>query len=524
MSSILTKSAFNNFLCFRTFNNPLRNNLFIRCQQRNFAFSFENDDDNDSSSPNNFNSFSNRFQNNSNFVRRQNSYPKNSRFQKQNIKWAEEHLTQFKKDFYQENPNLKKMTSDEIKKLRQELSMMVFGKDIPTPFRTFDESGIPARYLEYLRKLGIDTPTPIQQQGIPTALTGRDVVGVSRTGSGKTLAYLLPCIVHIAAQPPVQKNEGPIGLVLAPTRELVCQIADEIQKLTQFNREESIKHCAVYGGTDRQRQLFSLKQSPDILVATPGRLMDLLETGATNFKRTTYCVLDEADRMLDMGFRDDIETILSYIRPDKQTLMWSATWPSEIQSIASNYMKDPIRIQIGSTELFANSNIRQSFRLTNDNGKLNFLIKDCKELAKENKKILIFSNRKKTADYLEDILQSEIPQLRGRVSAIHSDKSQSAREKILNSFRSNKIRILIATDVVARGIDINDIDCIIIYDFPGDIESYVHRIGRTARGNNEGLSLSYLTNADIVNIGSKLVKVLEKSKQSVPKWLQAKAF
>ena len=150
------------------------------------------------------------------------------------------------------------------------------------------------------------------------ALSGRDVIGISRTGSGKTLAYLLPLIVHIQAQPIVKRGEGPIGLILAPTRELTLQINDEINKYIRSNPDIQLKNAAVYGGSDRHKQIYSLRQSPDILVATPGRLLDLLECGETNFKRTTYCVLDEADRMLDMGFRDDLEAILSYIRPDKQ--------------------------------------------------------------------------------------------------------------------------------------------------------------------------------------------------------------
>ena len=212
-------------------------------------------------------------------------------------------------------------------------------------------------FQKHLSMLNISEPTPIQQQGIPIALSGRDCIGISRTGSGKTLAYLLPAIVHISAQPIVKKGEGPIALILAPTRELVNQINEEIGKFVKANNYVSVRHCAVYGGADRHRQIYNLKQSPDIIVATPGRLIDLLTQNETNFKRTTYVVLDEADRMLDMGFRDDLETILTYVRPDRQCLLWSATWPTEIQQIASMYTKDPIRVQIGSTDLHANDNV-----------------------------------------------------------------------------------------------------------------------------------------------------------------------
>jgi len=508
--SYLSKHACNNFSNYHMFHRLIRNNLLIVNQHNFFSFDSENQ----------------------NFSKRDNSFfghksfdSSARRFKKQSIQWPKENLTPFQKQFYKEHPDVKKMSEDEVRQLRAEMGMMVFGKNVPKPFRSFHESGIPEYCLQYLKKSGIDAPTPIQQQGIPMALSGRDVIGISRTGSGKTLSYLLPCIVHIAAQPLVKRDEGPIALVLAPTRELACQIGSEIEKLVKFNPSLNLKYCTVYGGTDRHRQISALQKSPDIIIATPGRLMDLLESGVTNFKRTTYCVLDEADRMLDMGFRDDIETILSYVRPDKQVLMWSATWPPEIQSIALKHTNDPIRVQIGSTELTANSNIKQTFRCVDDErSKIGYLIKDCDELIQANKKILIFTNRKRTANILEGTLQAKIPKLRNQVSAIHGDKEQRSRENILEGFRSNDIRILIATDVVARGIDISDIDCIIIYDFPTDIESYVHRIGRTARGNKEGLSLAYLNFEDIDSLGRKLINVLNKVKQPVPKWLQSKSY
>lgn len=523
--SFLSKSIYNKISTnYRLINHcTIWNSLFVS-SQRNAAFTFEND-----TNYYNINDDNNMFQNSrrDNRMRfdRQNFGSK--KFKKQQIQWPNENLTPFEKNFYEEHPELKNMTHNEVREIREKGGMLTFGKNIPKPFRTFEESGISEHWLKHLAKLKITHPTPIQQQGIPMALSGRDVIGISRTGSGKTLTYLLPCVVHISAQPTVKPGDGPIALVLAPTRELANQIATEIDKLIQSNRALSLKYCAVYGGADRHKQISSLRRSPDILVATPGRLMDLLECGETNFKRTTYCVLDEADRMLDMGFRDDIETILSYIRPDKQMLMWSATWPQEIQSIALRYMNDPIRVQIGSTDLVANSNIKQCFRLINNHDpqvKLEILAKDCNELVSENKKILIFTNQKRTANNLAFGLQRKVTKLqRYQIDAIHGDKPQATRENILHSFRSKTdLRILIATDVVARGIDIDDIDCIIVYDFPSDIETYVHRIGRTARGHKQGLSLAYLNMDDVDRLGNKLIQVLQKAKQPVPKWLQSK--
>jgi len=394
--------------------------------------------------------------------------------------------------------------------------MIIHGRNIPKPFDTFNHSGLPDICIQHLDKLNINEPSAIQQQGIPMALSGRDVIGISRTGSGKTLAYLLPLIVHIQAQPIVKRGEGPIGIIIAPTRELALQINEEINKYIKSNPDIQLKNCAIYGGSDRHKQIYQLRQSPDILVATPGRLLDLLESGETNFKRTTYAVLDEADRMLDMGFRDDLECILSYIRPDKQTLMWSATWPKEIQSIAANYMNDPIRVQIGSTELHANSNIEQCFRaLSNDYEKLDKFMMDIEETCSKDKKVLVFTNTKRNADMLTMKLQ----QNKIRSAAIHGDKTQAMRERTLDAFRRSDLQVLIATDVVARGIDITDISVVLCYDFPTDIESYVHRIGRTGRGHRKGIALTYITRNEISQHGKKLETVLKRSKQKIPQFL-----
>lgn len=442
-------------------------------------------------------------------------------YQPGKINWSEENLTEFRKDFCQEDEEVSNMSNEEVDSIREKANMLVFGNDIPKPFKTFDKSGIPSTFLQHLGEMGIDEPTPIQQQGIPMALSGRDIIGVSRTGSGKTLAYLIPAIVHIQAQPIVKRGEGPIGLVLAPTRELTRQINDEISKYVRSNPQIQIKHAAVYGGSDRHRQISQLRESPDILVATPGRLIDLLESGETNFKRTTYLVLDEADRMLDMGFRDALETILSYVRPDKQVLMWSATWPKEIQSIAHKYMDNPIRVQIGTTDLHANHNIHQCFRhLENPRMKTQAFAKDVREIVESNKKCLVFCNTKRGADSLESVLMQENINAR----SIHGDKTQQSRERILSDFRKGYVRTLIATDVVARGIDIRDISVVICFDMPTNLPDYVHRIGRTGRGDDRGVSLSYITNDDIGRMGSQLVKLLNKSKQTVPEWLQQRAY
>ena len=210
--------------------------------------------------------------------------------------------------------------------------------------------------LSAVRAANFTDPTPIQAQGWPVALSGRDVIGLADTGSGKTLAFLLPAVVHINAQPYLQPGDGPIVLVLAPTRELACQIQKECIK---FGSSSKIKNTCVYGGVPRGPQIRDLRAGVEIVIATPGRLIDMLEGGKTNLKRVTYLVMDEADRMLDMGFEPQIRKIVSQVRPDRQTLMWSATWPKDVQQLANEFLKDPVQVQIGSADLHSNKDITQ---------------------------------------------------------------------------------------------------------------------------------------------------------------------
>jgi ATP-dependent RNA helicase DDX5/DBP2 len=444
---------------------------------------------------------------------------------KAHIDWNTETLTPFKKDFYKEVEELASLGDEMVAALREELNVTVFGNNVPKPFEQWEQTGLPTSIVQHLKDLNIIEPTPIQRQGIPVALSGGDMVGVSRTGSGKTLAYAMPLMLHIAAQPIVKSGEGPIGLIMAPTRELAKQIDGELAKLCRAQGRDGVvvKHCAVYGGADRHRQISHLRQSPDILVATPGRLIDLVSSNETNLKRTTYLVLDEADRMLEMGFRDDLETIVSYIRPDKQTLMWSATWPMEVREIASSFMNEQFsRIQIGSQELHANSNIQQHFKYSEDmHAKKRSLVRDMEKILNAGKvtKVVVFCNTKRGADELAHLIsQSGIC----AAQAIHGDKSQSSRESIMGRFRESPNGCLVATDVIARGIDVSDIGAIVNFDFPNNVEDYVHRVGRTGRAGAKGIALSYVTDDDIQTSGKKLIKVLENSKQKVPEFLTEK--
>jgi ATP-dependent RNA helicase DDX5/DBP2 len=282
------------------------------------------------------------------------------------IDWDLNTLPKFEKNFYTEHPDVAIRTPQEVEQIRAAANMTVIGHDVPKPLKTFAEANFPSYVMEELNKLGFSSPTPIQCQGWPMALTGRDVVGVAETGSGKTLAYTLPAILHINAQPLLQPGDGPIVLVLAPTRELAVQIREECVKFGQTSR---IKNTCLYGGTPRGPQIRDLARGVEICIATPGRLIDMLESGKTNLRRVTYLVLDEADRMLDMGFEPQIRKIVNQIRPDRQTLMWSATWPKTVERLAQSYLKDFIQVTVGSLSLSASENVTQTVEICTEQEK-----------------------------------------------------------------------------------------------------------------------------------------------------------
>lgn len=367
----------------------------------------------------------------------------------QPVNWDQVELKPFKKDFYIESPEVAARSDAEVREFRKTNEMTLNGKDIPKPLHSFDELNFPPELpvLNEIKKLGFPSPTPIQCQGWPMALSGRDMIGIASTGSGKTLSFCLPAIRHIAAQDPLQRGDGPIALVLAPTRELAVQIQQECDR---FSRPCGMNSTCVYGGASKGPQIRDLQRGVEILIATPGRLIDLLEIGKTNLRRITYLVMDEADRMLDMGFEDQIRKILSQIRPDRQTLMWSATWPKEVQRLARDYLQDEIQVTIGSLELAASHTITQVVEVVEPYDKKEKLIKKVAELHEVNKDqlIIIFTSMKRTADQVTKMLRQE----GFSALALHGDKEQSERDWVLRSFKEGKSPIMVATDVAARGI------------------------------------------------------------------------
>lgn len=355
-------------------------------------------------------------------------------------------LPKFEKSFYKENPVVAARSPAEVEKFRRDHSIAIAGKDVPKPVETFDEAGFPRYVIDEVKAQGFPAPTAIQSQGWPMALSGRDVVGIAETGSGKTLTYCLPAIVHINAQPLLAPGDGPIVLVLAPTRELAVQIQQEI---TKFGKSSRIRNTCVYGGVPKGPQIRDLSRGVEVCIATPGRLIDMLEAGKTNLRRVTYLVLDEADRMLDMGFEPQIRKIIGQIRPDRQTLMWSATWPKEVRNLAKDFLDDFIQVNIGSMDLSANHRITQIVEVVNESEKREKMIRHLEKIMDDkDNKILIFTGTKRVADDITRFLRQDgWPAL-----SIHGDKQQNERDWVLDQFKTGKSPIMVATDVASRGI------------------------------------------------------------------------
>uniref|UniRef100_A0A6E8VGW6 RNA helicase n=1 Tax=Anopheles coluzzii TaxID=1518534 RepID=A0A6E8VGW6_ANOCL len=363
------------------------------------------------------------------------------------IDWSKMTLAPFKKDFYHENSIVRNRSQKEVDRYLAKHDITLIGK-CPKPITEFDEIEIPDYVKREIDRQGYKSPTPIQAQGWPIALSGLNMVGVAKTGSGKTLAYMLPAIVHINHQKPDPSVRGPLVLVLAPTRELAQQIQ---QVATEFGSSSYIRNTCLFGGSSKGPQASDLRRGVEIVIATPGRLIDFLESGTTTLQRVTYLVLDEADRMLDMGFEPQIRKILDHVRPDRQILMWSATWPKEVQRLARDFLGDYVQINVGSLELSANHNITQHVRVIAEKDKNPELGKLLEELYHEGNpgKILIFTTTKRQCDRIS----MQIKRYGYDSVSMHGDKSQQERERALGRFRNSSSCILVATDVAARGLE-----------------------------------------------------------------------
>ena len=368
---------------------------------------------------------------------------------------------------------------------------------------TFNDFKLNEQLLDGLYYMGFKKATPIQEQAIPQILEGRDLIGTAQTGTGKTAAFILPILNMLTED----KKEGIRTLVIVPTRELAVQIEQQVQGFSYY---VDITSIAIYGGGDSANfteQSRALKRGAEIVVATPGKLISLLNMGDVNLSNLDYLVLDEADRMLDMGFYDDIQKIISFLPEKKrQTLMFSATMPSKINKLAKSILHDPFEIKIAISKPAAG--VTQEVYFTYD-GQKTSLTKTIIDAKPEYKSILIFTSTRKKVFEIVKQLRNKVYKVEG----ISSDLDQRERENVLSRFRSRETKVLIATDVLSRGIDIKDINLVINYDVPGDAEDYVHRIGRTARAETKGEAITFVNEDDMY----KFVRIERLIEREVPK-------
>lgn len=412
--------------------------------------------------------------------------------------------------------DLKDMTERDWRIFREDYEIVIKGGRVAHPIRHWKESDLPKKIYDIIRECGYDEPTPIQRQAIPIGLQNRDIIGVAETGSGKTLAFLIPLLVWITSLPKIDRAEeddlGPYALILAPTRELAQQIEEETLK---FAKALDIRTALIIGGVSREVQGTKLRGGVEIVIATPGRLIDVLSNRYLVLSRCTYVVLDEADKMIDMGFEPEVQKILEFmpvtnVKPDtdeaedenvlrqnwqtrdkyRQTVMFTATMPPTVERLAKSYLRRPAIVYIGSIGKPVDR-VKQRVYYLSESAKRNRLF-DILNNENPEPPVIVFVNQKRSADTLARALEEK-----GYHSiALHGGKDQDKRNTAMTNIKSKSKDILVATDVASRGIDIKDVGMVINYDMPKTIEAYTHRIGRTGRAGKKGEAISFLTKED----------------------------
>ncbi|KAK0104537.1 pre-mRNA processing RNA-helicase [Cadophora gregata] len=432
------------------------------------------------------------------------------------INYAKLDLEPVRKNFYSEPAELADMTEAELADLRLELDgIKVAGNDVPKPVQKWSQCGLNVQSLEVIRKLGYERPTAIQMQAVPAIMSGRDVIGVAKTGSGKTIAFLLPMFRHIRDQRPLEGSDGPIGLIVTPTRELATQIHKECKP---FLKAMGLRAVCAYGGAPIKDQIADLKRGAEIIVCTPGRMIDLLAANSgrvTNLRRVTYVVLDEADRMFDMGFEPQVMKIFANIRPDRQTILFSATMPRIMDALAKKTLQSPVEITVGGRSVVA-PEITQMVEVREEKEKFHRLLELLGELYNddEDARTLIFVDRQEKADdLLKDLMRKGYPCM-----SIHGGKDQIDRDSTIDDFKAGVVPIMIATSVAARGLDVKQLKLVVNFDAPNHLEDYVHRAGRTGRAGAKGTAVTFITEEqEQYSVG--IAKALEQSGQPVPERL-----
>ncbi|XP_066140089.1 probable ATP-dependent RNA helicase DDX46 [Euwallacea fornicatus] len=394
----------------------------------------------------------------------------------------------FRKSFYVEVPEIAKMTHEEVEAYKEELEgIRVKGKGCPKPIKTWAQCGVSTKELNILKKLGFEKPTPIQTQAVPAIMSGRDLIGIAKTGSGKTLAFLLPMFRHILDQPPLEETDGPIAIIMTPTRELCMQIGKDIKK---FTKSLGLYAVCVYGGTGISEQIAELKRGAEIIVCTPGRMIDMLAANSgkvTNLRRVTYIVLDEADRMFDMGFEPQVMRIIDNVRPDRQTVMFSATFPRQMEALARRILMKPIEVQVGGRSVVCQE-VEQHVVVLEDDQKFLKLL-ELLGIYHEQGSIIVFVDKQENADILlKDLMKASY-----NCMSLHGGIDQFDRDSTIVDFKSGKVKLLVATSVAARGLDVKQLILVVNYDCPNHYEDYVHRCGRTGRAGNKGFAYTFIT-------------------------------
>ncbi|KAH6636660.1 Pre-mRNA-processing ATP-dependent RNA helicase PRP5 [Chaetomium tenue] len=432
------------------------------------------------------------------------------------IDYSKIELNQIRKNFWVEPQELSQMTEEDLVDLRLELDgIKVSGKNVPKPVQKWSQCGLTRPILDVVEGLGYEKPTSIQMQALPVIMSGRDVIGVAKTGSGKTMAFVLPMLRHIKDQDPVSGDDGAIALIMTPTRELCTQIYSD---LLPFAKALKLRAIAAYGGNAIKDQIAELKRGAEIIVATPGRMIDLLAANSgrvTNLKRATYLVLDEADRMFDMGFEPQVMKIFNNVRPDRQTILFSATMPRIIDALTKKVLREPVEIQVGGRSVVA-PEITQVVEILDEGKKFVRLLELLGELYADDDDVraLIFVERQEKAD---DLLREVLRRGYGCMS-IHGGKDQEDRNSTISDFKKGVCPIMIATSVAARGLDVKQLKLVVNYDAPNHLEDYVHRAGRTGRAGNTGTAVTFITEEQ-ENCAPGIAKALEQSGQPVPEQL-----
>jgi len=421
----------------------------------------------------------------------------------------------FRKDFYFEVPELAKMSDAEVEEYRVEMEgIKVKGKNVPKPIKNWPQCGVSSKILHLLKKYNYEKPTPIQAQAIPVCMSGRDMIGIAKTGSGKTLAFLLPLFRHIADQEPLEEGDGPIAIIMTPTRELCLQIGKECRK---FVKAIDARAVCVYGGTGISEQIAELKRGAEIIVCTPGRMIDMLAANSgkvTNLRRITYIVLDEADRMFDMGFEPQVMRVMDNCRPDRQTVMFSATFPRQMEGLARRILLKPVEVQVGGRSVVSNE-IEQNVDVVEEDQKFLKLLEVLGRYV-DLGSCLVFVDKQEHADgLLKDLMNASYTSC----ASLHGGIDQYDRDSTITAFKKGNIQILVATSVAARGLDVKNLVLVVNYDCPNHYEDYVHRVGRTGRAGNQGYSYTFITPEQDWYSGE-IIKALELSESLVKQELR----